>query len=219
MAENTQNLIDTSEFARGYRTRFHGGASDRTWMPDNVTAVIHAVATDRVLILHERKPGMVLRFAEDYAPERPHSIEVDVATGPPIFLAEDEVLTLPSGSIKNNWEGKPDNIDALVYEESPEQAVLRQLKGETGKYLEDVNIIKLGGTFVKPANMTTFDAYFAIQLPSEFVPATEGIDPTIKGGHWVPFDLALQLVDSGLINHDPAAQALMRYERYLRKNG
>lgn len=217
MAENARTLINTADFARGYRTRFHGGASDRTWMPDNVTCVVYA--DGRVLVLHERKPGIILKFAEDYAAPRPHSLNVDLGTGSPIFLAEDEVLTLPSGSIKNNWEGKADNVDPLIYEESPEQAVLRQLKGETGKYLQDVKIINLGGTFVKPANMPTFDAYFAIQLPSEFVPATEGIDPTIKGGHWVPFDLALQLVDDGLINHDPAAQALMRYERYLRKNG
>ncbi len=216
------SIIDTTNFlVVGHRTRAFAevGKNDITWMPDNITVALYAQSTQRVLLLHEKKPGTVLRFGEGYAPPRPHSLEVDLGTGSPVFLAEDEVITMPSGSVKNSWEGKRDNFDPLVYFETPEQAVRSQLKGETGQFVDTSTLINLQGSFVKPANMPTYDMYFGLILPEEFVPNSDGIDPTIKGGHWTPLQRALELVDAGIINHDPACQALLRFDRYLRKNG
>ncbi len=205
MAENT------TTYTRGYRSRLEvGGAYDKLWMPDNVTTVIRATGSDRIAVLHENKPGITLNYGERDALPAKRNFEVDLECGAPIILGDGQVLTLPSGSVKNTWEGSADNTDPIAYLESPEDAVKRQIKGELAHFIGDVTIIPLGGSYVKPANSAVNDKYYAIEVPEEFVPGTEGIDPSIKNCYWVPFKRALQLVIEGVIDHDPACQAIMR---------
>lgn len=213
------NAIDANIFTTiGHRTRAWAepGKNDITWMPNTVTVLVIAASTGQALFLIEDKPGTTLNFGDLDAgveiPKRTQTQKIDIGNGLSIDLQPSQLISGPSGSIGNTWEGKRDNLEPLQYTETVAQAAAKQLKGETGKHIDTATLINLGYAYVKPANMSTRDYYYAIILPDEFVPASEGIDPTIKGGHWIPLPRAYEMLRESLIEHDPICQALLRYK-------